>query len=132
MCPFPHSEIYLFFFLGPAVLKEVDVGLGHLRDLRTLTVNVREQPAQHMLLLLPQVRSAFLEEISFEAWYPPDDADQYWSELDELLTGSRFPLLRQITVYINMDHHKQVERHLRRTKTDRLLRFIDYKGNIYE
>ena len=87
---------------------------------------------QHMLHLLPQVRSAFLEEISFEAWYPLDDADQYWSELDELLTGFRFPLLRQITVYTNTDYHKQVVRHLRRTKTDRFLRFIDYKGNVYE
>ena len=118
--------------LGPSVLKTVDVGLVHLHDLRTLTVNVREQPVQHMLLLLSQVRSTCLEEISFQAWYPLDEDDQYWSQLDELLTGPRFLLLRQVTVYISMEYHEHMKRHLRKTKKDRILRFIDYKGDIYE
>ena len=119
-------------YSGPSVLKVVDVGLAHLQDLRTLAVNVREQPVQHMLLLLPQVHSACLEEISFQAWYPPDDADEYWSELDKLLTGPRFPLLRQVTVYISMNYIEQMKRHLRKTQKDRFLRFIDWKGDIYE
>ena len=104
----------------------------HLHDLRTLAVNVREQPVQHMLLLLPQVRSACLEEISFEAWYPPDDDDEYWSELDKLLTGPRFPSLRLVTVHISMNYHEQMKRHLRKTKSDRFLRFVDWKGDVCE
>ena len=85
-----------------------------------------------MLLLLPQVRSASLEEISFEAWYPPDDDDRYWSELDKLLTGPRFPSLWKVTVYISMNYHEQMKRHLRKTKKERFLRFMDYKGDVYE
>ena len=125
---FTPKELYL----GPSVLKEVDVGLVHLRDLRTLSVNVREQPVQHMLHLLSQVHSACLEEISFEAWYPPDDDDEFWSELDKLLTSPQFPSLRRVTVYINMDCHEDMKRHLRKTKSHRFLRFIDYKGDVYE
>ena len=117
--------------LEPSVLKSVDVGLVHLHELRTLAISVREQPVQHMLLLLPQVRSACLEEISFEAWNPPDDADEYWSELDKLLTSPRFPLLRQVTIYIDMDYHEQMKRHLHKTKSGRILRLIDHNGDVY-
>ena len=125
---FTHEER----FLGPSVLKVVDVGLAHLRNLRTLAVKVREQPVQHMLLLLPQVPSASLEEISFEAWYPADDDDQYWSELDKLLTGPRFPSLWKVTVYISMNYHEQMKRLLRKTKKERFLRFVDCKGDVYD
>ena len=85
-----------------------------------------------MLFLLPQVPSFCLEEISFQAWYPSHGDDEYWPELDKLLTGPRFPSLRRVTVYISMDYHEEMKRHLRKTRSDRFLQFIDYKGDVYE